>query len=88
MLLMLLLNSIITLEYSVGKGFLGNFIEKTRFLLGGVIGHQIMERRTITFPTKAVPRLSPGQIYLPPKVSTYSAVPLIAKGEVKCAGGL
>src|SRR4030066_1880935 len=39
------------LEYSVGKGFLTNSIEKSRFLLGeGVVGHQIMERRTIHIP--------------------------------------
>jgi PAS domain S-box-containing protein len=74
------------LEYSVGKGFLTNAIEKSRFLLGeGVIGHQIMERRTIHIPDlKAViHNFLREDIFLGEGFTTYSAVPLIAKGEVK-----
>jgi HD-GYP domain-containing protein (c-di-GMP phosphodiesterase class II) len=73
-------------EYSVGKGFLTNAIEKSRFLLGeGVIGHQIMERRTIHIPNlKAViHNFLRADIFRSEGFATYSAVPLIAKGEVK-----
>jgi PAS domain S-box-containing protein len=73
-------------EYSVGKGFLTKAIEKSRFLLGeGVIGHQIMERRTIHIPDLApvVNNFVRADIFIAEKFSTYSAVPLIAKGEVK-----
>lgn len=73
-------------EYAIGKGFLSKAIEKTRFLLGeGVIGHQIMERRTIHIPElKAVMHnFSRAQVFSSEGFSTYSAVPLIAKGEVK-----
>ena len=73
-------------EYAVGKGFLSKAIEKTRFLLGeGVIGHQIMERRTIHIPDlKAVMHnFTRSEVFSSEGFSTYSAVPLIAKGEVK-----
>jgi HD-GYP domain-containing protein (c-di-GMP phosphodiesterase class II) len=73
-------------EYSVGKGFLTNTIEKSRFLLGeGVIGHQIMEHRTIHIPDlKAViHNFVRAEIFLSEGFTTYSAVPLIAKGEIK-----
>ncbi len=73
-------------EYSIGKGFLTNAIEKSRFLLGeGVIGHQIMERRTIHIPDlKAViHNFLRADIFRAEGFTTYSAVPLIAKGEVK-----
>jgi PAS domain S-box-containing protein len=73
-------------EFSVGKGFLTNAIEKSRFLLGeGVIGHQIMERRTIHIPDlKAViHNFLRADIFSAEGFESYSAVPLIAKGEVK-----
>ena len=73
-------------EYYIGKGFLTNAIEKTRFLLGeGVIGHQIMERRTIHIPDlKAVMHnFLRSELFSNEGFATYSAVPLIAKGEVK-----
>lgn len=73
-------------EYSTGKGFLTNAIEKSRFLLGeGFIGHQIMERRTIHVPDlKAVlQNFIRADIFRSEGFTTYSAVPLIAKGEVK-----
>jgi HD-GYP domain-containing protein (c-di-GMP phosphodiesterase class II) len=75
-----------TFEYSIGKGFLTKAIEKTRFLLGeGVIGHQIMERRTIHIPDlKAVMHnFLRSELFNNEGFATYSAVPLIAKGEVK-----
>jgi HD-GYP domain-containing protein (c-di-GMP phosphodiesterase class II) len=74
------------LEYSVGKGFLTNAIEKSRFLLGeGFVGHQIMERRTIHIPDlKAViHNFKRENIFIGEEFTSYSAVPLIAKGEVK-----
>lgn len=73
-------------EYSVGKGFLTNAIEKSRFLLGeGVIGHQIMERRTIHIPdlNAVINNFMRADIFKNEGFATYSAVPLIAKGEVK-----
>jgi PAS domain S-box-containing protein len=73
-------------EYSVGKGFRTSAIEKSRFLLGeGIIGHQIMERRTIHIPDlKAVlHNFLREDIFRTEDFATYSAVPLIAKGEVK-----
>ncbi len=73
-------------EFSVGKGFLTNAIEKSRFLLGeGVIGHQIMERRTIHIPDlKAViHNFLRADTFVAEGFAAYSAVPLIAKGEVK-----
>jgi PAS domain S-box-containing protein len=73
-------------EYSVGKGFLTNAIEKSRFLLGeGVIGHQIMERRTIHIPdlNAVIQNFMRADIFMGEGFATYSAVPLIAKGEVK-----
>jgi len=74
------------LEYSVGKGFRSNAIEKSRFLLGeGIIGHQIMERRTIHIrDLKAViQNFSRAEIFSSEGFATYAAVPLVAKGEVK-----
>ncbi len=74
------------LEYTIGKGFLTKAIEKSRFLLGeGVIGHQIMERHTIHIPNlKAVmENLTREDIFKSEGFATYSAVPLIAKGEIK-----
>ena len=73
-------------EYSVGKGFLTNAIEKSRFLLGeGIIGHQIMEHRTIHIPDlKAVIHsFTRAELFIGEGFTTYSAVPLIAKGEIK-----
>jgi PAS domain S-box-containing protein len=73
-------------EYSVGKGFLTNAIEKSRFLLGeGVIGHQIMERRTIHIPdlNAVIHNFMRADIFIGEGFATYSAVPLVAKGEVK-----
>ncbi len=73
-------------EYSVGKGFLTNAIEKSRFLLGeGVIGHQIMERRIIHLPDlKAViHNFLRADIFTAEGFASYTAVPLIAKGDVK-----
>jgi HD-GYP domain-containing protein (c-di-GMP phosphodiesterase class II) len=73
-------------EYAVGRGFLSKAIEKTRFLLGeGVIGHQIMERRTITIPDLklVMDNMIRSEVFSTERFATYSAVPLIAKGEVK-----
>jgi PAS domain S-box-containing protein len=73
-------------EYFVGRGFLTNSIEKSRFLLGeGVIGHQIMERRTIHIPdlNVVIHNFMRADIFKSEGFATYSAVPLIAKGEVK-----
>ena len=74
------------LEYSVGKGFLTNSIEKSRFLLGeGVVGQQIMERRTIHIQDlrAVIQNFLRADIFASEGFATYSAVPLIAKGEVK-----
>lgn len=74
------------LEYSVGRGFITTAIERSRFLLGeGVVGQQIMERRTINIPDlKAVlQNFLRADIFLSEGFATYSASPLIAKGEVK-----
>jgi PAS domain S-box-containing protein len=74
------------LEYSVGRGFVTTAIERSRFLLGeGVVGQQIMERRTINIPDlKAVlHNLLRADIFSSEGFTTYSAAPLIAKGEVK-----
>jgi len=74
------------LEYSVGRGFVTTAIERSRFLLGeGVVGQQIMERRTINIPDlKAVlSNLLRADIFSSEGFATYSAAPLIAKGEVK-----
>ncbi len=73
-------------EYSTGKGFLTNAIEKSHFLLGeGVIGHQIMERRSIHIADlKAViHNFLRADIFTAEGFASYSAIPLIAKGEVK-----
>ncbi len=73
-------------EYSLGKGFLSNAIEKSRFLLGeGVVGHQIMERRTIHIPElkEVMHNFTRAGMFASEGFATYSAVPLIAKGEVK-----
>lgn len=74
------------LEYSIGYGFSTNAIERSRFLLGeGVVGQQIMERRTIHIPNlEAVSHnLSRAEIFSGEGFITYSAAPLVAKGEVK-----
>jgi PAS domain S-box-containing protein len=74
------------LEYCVGKGFVTTAIERSRFLLGeGVVGQQIMERRTINIPDlKAVlQNFIRADIFSGEGFATYSAAPLIAKGEVK-----
>jgi PAS domain S-box-containing protein len=74
------------LEYSVGRGFKTKSIERSRFLLGeGIVGQQIMERRTIHIPDlqAVLPNLLRADIFLDEGFSTYSAAPLIAKGEVK-----
>jgi PAS domain S-box-containing protein len=74
------------LEYSVGRGFVTTAIERSRFLLGeGVVGQQIMERRTINIPDlKAVlQNFIRADIFSSEGFATYSAAPLIAKGEVK-----
>jgi PAS domain S-box-containing protein len=73
-------------EYSVGKGFLTKGIEKSRFLLGeGVTGHQIMERRTIHIPDlqAVIHNFLRADVFTAEEFATYSAVPLVAKGEVK-----
>jgi HD-GYP domain-containing protein (c-di-GMP phosphodiesterase class II) len=73
-------------EYSVGRGFLTKAIEQSRFLLGeGVIGYQIMERRTVHIhDLKPVIHNFPrAEIFIAEGFSSYSAIPLIAKGEVK-----
>jgi PAS domain S-box-containing protein len=74
------------LEYSVGRGFNTSAIERTRFLLGeGVVGQQIMERRTIHIPDlqAVMHNLLQAEIFRNEGFVTYSAAPLIAKGEVK-----
>jgi PAS domain S-box-containing protein len=74
------------LEYSVGRGFKTKAIERSRFLLGeGVVGQQIMERRTIHIPDLQVVmhNLLRADIFVDEGFTTYSAAPLIAKGEVK-----
>jgi PAS domain S-box-containing protein len=74
------------LEYSVGRGFVTTAIERSRFLLGeGVVGQQIMERRTINIPDlKAIlNNFLRADIFSSEGFATYSAAPLIAKGEVK-----
>jgi PAS domain S-box-containing protein len=74
------------LEYSVGRGFHTNAIERSRFLLGeGVVGQQILERRTIHIPDVGAVRqtLMRGDILYDEGFATYSAAPLVAKGEVK-----
>jgi PAS domain S-box-containing protein len=74
------------LEYSVGIGFFTNAIEASRFLLGeGMVGQQIMERRMIIIPNLEEVRhtLSRGEIFHEEGFVSYSAAPLVAKGEVK-----
>ena len=74
------------LEYCVGKGFHTKAIEKSHFLLGeGVIGHQIMERRTIHIPDlkSVIQNFIRGDIFVSEGFAAYTAVPLVAKGEVK-----
>ena len=74
------------LEYSVGRGFKSNAIERSRFLLGeGVVGQQIMERRTIHIPDlqAVMHNLLRADIFQAEGFTTYSAAPLVAKGEVK-----
>ncbi len=73
-------------EYSIGKGFTTKAIEKTRFLLGeGVIGHQMMERRAVHInDLKAViHNFQRADVFIAEGFVSLSAVPLIAKGEVK-----
>jgi HD-GYP domain-containing protein (c-di-GMP phosphodiesterase class II) len=75
-----------TFEYAIGKGFLTNKIEGSRFLLGeGVVGHQMMERRTvhITDLNAVINNFMRADIFKSEGFATYSAVPLVAKGEVK-----
>jgi PAS domain S-box-containing protein len=74
------------LEYFVGRGFVTTSIERTHFLLGeGVVGQQIMERRTINIPdlNTVLQTLLRADIFSSEGFATYSASPLIAKGEVK-----
>jgi PAS domain S-box-containing protein len=74
------------LEYSVGRGFHSSAIERSRFLLGeGVVGQQVMERRTIHIPDLqvVVHNLLRADIFRDEGFVTYSAAPLVAKGEVK-----
>ncbi len=74
------------LEYSVGRGFNTNAIERSHFLLGeGVVGQQIMERRTIHIPDLEAARanLLRADIFHDEGFITYSAAPLVAKGDVK-----
>jgi HD-GYP domain-containing protein (c-di-GMP phosphodiesterase class II) len=74
------------LEYSVGRGFVTTAIERSRFLLGeGVVGQQIMERRTINIPdlNAVLQNFIRADIFSSEGFVTYSAAPLIAKGEVK-----
>ncbi len=74
------------LEYSVGRGFYTNAIETSRVLLGeGMVGQQIMERRTVTIPKLEDVRrnLTRGEIFHDEGFITYSATPLVAKGDVK-----
>lgn len=74
------------IEFSIGKGFLTSGIEKSRFLLGeGIVGRQIMERRTIHIPDlrAVIENFKRADIFMAEEFTTYSAVPLIAKGEVK-----
>jgi PAS domain S-box-containing protein len=75
-----------SLEYSVGRGFLTNSIEHSRFLLGeGVVGQQIMERRTIHISDlqAVIHTLLRADMFKEEGFVSYSAAPLIAKGEVK-----
>jgi PAS domain S-box-containing protein len=74
------------LEYSVGRGFRSSAIEGSRFLLGeGVVGQQVMERRTIHISDlqAVVHNLLRADIFREEGFVTYSAAPLVAKGEVK-----
>ncbi len=74
------------LEFSVGRGFSTNAIERSRFLLGeGVVGQQIMERRTIHISDLEAARhnLSRADVFHDEGFISYSAAPLVAKGEVK-----
>jgi PAS domain S-box-containing protein len=74
------------LEYSVGRGFHSSAIERSRFLLGeGVVGQQVMERRTIHIPDlqAVMHNLLRAEIFSDEGFVTYSAAPLVAKGEVK-----
>jgi PAS domain S-box-containing protein len=74
------------LEYSVGRGFHSSAIERSRFLLGeGVVGQQVMERRTIhiTDLQAVMHNLLRAEIFRDEGFVTYSAAPLVAKGEVK-----
>lgn len=73
-------------EYSYGKGFQTKAIEKSRFLLGeGVIGYQMLERRTIHIPDlqAVIQNFLRADIFIAEQFATYTAVPLIAKGEIK-----
>ncbi len=73
-------------EYYVGKGFHTNAIERTHFLLGeGVVGHQMMERRTIHISDlkPVIHNFLRASIFTAEEFTSYSGVPLIAKGEVK-----
>ncbi len=73
-------------EYYIGKGFHTNAIEKTHFLLGeGVVGHQIMERRTIHISDlkPVIHNFLRAGIFMAEGFTSFSGVPLIAKGDVK-----
>ncbi len=75
-----------TLEYAVGRGFKTNAIERSRFLLGeGIVGQQIVERRTIHIPDLqlVMHNFLRAEIFREESFVTYTAAPLVAKGEVK-----
>jgi PAS domain S-box-containing protein len=75
-----------TLDYSVGRGFLTSSIERSRFLLGeGVVGQQIMERRTLHIADlqAVMHTLLRVDTFKEEGFVSFSAAPLIAKGEVK-----
>jgi PAS domain S-box-containing protein/putative nucleotidyltransferase with HDIG domain len=74
------------LEYSVGRGFNTNAIEKNHFLLGeGMEGQQVIEQRTIHIPDLDSVRhsLLRADIFSAEGFVSYSAAPLVAKGDVK-----
>jgi PAS domain S-box-containing protein len=73
-------------EFAAGKGFRTKAIEQSRFLLGeGVIGYQIMERRTVHIPNlePVIHNFLRAELFTGEGFATYTAVPLVAKGEVK-----
>ncbi len=74
------------LEYAIGRGFNNTAIERSRFLLGeGMEGQQIIERRTVHIPDLESQRhsLLRASIFKDEGFVSYSAAPLLAKGEVK-----